>query len=106
MRATYDFSLDWWTPSLRVGKHLPTSFQDDDDDDDDEEDDDDIRDDVAWKANVSKQQQLPSGKPKASREAKQMSPVIDLLDQINGSDLLEYVGSDDNREDYLEELRN
>lgn len=79
---------------------------DDDDDEEDEEDDDDIRDDVAWKANVSKQQQLPSGKPKASREAKQMSPVIDLLDQINGSDLLEYVGSDDDGEDYLEDLGN
>lgn len=81
--------------------------EDDDDEEEDEEDeDDDIRDDVAWKANVTKQQQLPSGKPKASREAKQMSPVVDLLDQIDGSDLLEYVGSDDEEEDYLEELGN
>lgn len=82
-----------------------------DDDDEDEDDEEDVRDDIAWKQNVSNQQQLPTGKPKANREAKKFSPVVDLLEQIDGSDLLEYVGDDeandeDDEEDYLEALEN
>ncbi|KAG0590719.1 hypothetical protein KC19_1G122200 [Ceratodon purpureus] len=83
---------------------------DEEDEEDDEEDDDFIGDDIAWKQNISNQNQLPTGKPKANREAKKFSPVIDLLDQIDGSDLLEYVGSggddEDEGEDYIEDLEN
>ncbi|XP_024387345.1 protein PLASTID TRANSCRIPTIONALLY ACTIVE 12, chloroplastic [Physcomitrium patens] len=83
--------------------------EDDEDEDDedelDEEDDDNFQDDVAWRASIS-QHQLPSGKPKASREAKRLSPAIDLLDQIDSSDLLEYVGEEEDGEDSSKELKN
>jgi hypothetical protein len=96
---------------------------DEDDDEDDEEDDeyggDDIRDEVSWNQSISNQQlQLPTGKPKANnKEAKKYSPVVDLLDQINSSELFEYVGheggdeeeedeDEDEDEDYIEDLEN
>ena len=84
---------------------------DDDEEDEDGELDDDITDAIAWKENIKNQQQLPTGKPKPNREAKKFSPVVDLLEQIDGSDLLEYVGSDgdeddDEEEDYIEDLKN
>lgn len=99
----------WCAQGLLLG-HMQDDEDDEDDEEDDEDDDDFIRDDIAWKQNISNHHQLPTGKPKANREAKKFSPVVDLLDQIDGSDLLEYVGSDgddeDGEGDYIEDLEN
>lgn len=99
---------DAMTGAIDIGdKELDDDDEDDDDDDDEDEasDEEDFQDDLEWKASIS-QHQLPSGKPKLSRETKKFSPVIDLLDQIDSSDLLEYVGDEEDEEDSIKDVDN